>query len=116
MVRVWQNYPRPSCPILVTRCSSTPSKRWRVGKSLSAKRQPTSSTIVGPPVSPGVSALQELFPDGGAGKGSPVPKPFRRSAPNVESDAASAPACWTRDIRRVQIRDQLDECGEGHSE
>jgi hypothetical protein len=51
------------------------------------------------PRSPRVSALQGLFPDGGASKESPVPKPFRRSAPNVESDAASAPACWTSGIR-----------------
>jgi hypothetical protein len=51
------------------------------------------------PRSPRVSVLQELFPDGAARKELPVPKPFRRSAPNVESDAASAPACWTRDIR-----------------
>jgi len=40
------------------------------------------------------------FLDGGASRESPVLKPFRRIAPNVESDAASAPACWIRDIRR----------------
>ena len=51
------------------------------------------------PRSPRVSVLQEPFPDGRAGKGSSVPKPFRRIAPNVESDAASAPACWISDIR-----------------
>ena len=39
------------------------------------------------------------FPDGGASKGLPVPRPFRRSAPNVELDGALAPACWTSDIR-----------------
>ena len=78
--------------------SSTTSKRWGVGKSLSAKRQRTSSTIVGPPFA-WVSALQELFPDGSASKESRVLKPFRRSAPNVESDAASALVCWTSDIR-----------------
>jgi hypothetical protein len=32
-------------------------------------------------------------------KGLPVPKRFRRSARSVESDAASAPACWTSDAR-----------------
>jgi hypothetical protein len=49
--------------------------------------------------SPKVSALQELFPDEGASKELPVPKLFRYSAPNAESNAASAPACWTSDIR-----------------
>jgi hypothetical protein len=43
--------------------------------------------------------LQELFQDEGASKEVPVLKQFRRSAPNVESDAASAPTCWTSDIR-----------------
>jgi len=47
------------------------------------------SAIVEPSVL-GRAGLQELFPDGGAGKEVPVPKPFRRSAPNVESDAASS--------------------------
>jgi hypothetical protein len=44
--------------------------------------------------------LQELFADVGASKELPVPKPFRHSVPNVELDAALAPACWTGDIRR----------------
>src|ERR1022692_2599699 len=49
--------------------------------------------------SPRVGALQELFQDGGASKELPVPKLFRRSAANVGLDVASAPACWTSDIR-----------------
>jgi hypothetical protein len=70
--------------------SSTASKRWRVGKTAPLSLVPRSRRV---------SALQGLFPDGGASKESPVPKPFRRSAPNVESDAASALVCWISDIR-----------------
>ena len=38
-------------------------------------------------------------PDGRASRESPVPQSFRRIAPNVESDGASAPACWISDTR-----------------
>lgn len=51
------------------------------------------------PVHPVTPSLRVSFPDGRASKESPFPKPFRRIAPNVESDAASAPACWISDIR-----------------
>jgi hypothetical protein len=47
----------------------------------------------------GRAGLQELVADVGASKELPVPKPFHRSAPNVELDVASAPACWTSDLR-----------------
>jgi hypothetical protein len=60
-----------------------------------AKRPNTMKAAI---VDPGRARLRELFPDGGGGKEVPVPKPFRRSAPNVESDAASVPACWTSDV------------------
>jgi hypothetical protein len=59
-------------------------------------------------------SLRVSLLDGRASKESPGAKPFRRIAPNVESDEASAPACWIRDIRTVQIRDQLDERCERH--
>jgi hypothetical protein len=51
------------------------------------------------PVQPVTRSLRVSFPDGRASKESPVPKPFRRIVPNVESGAASAPACWISDRR-----------------
>jgi vacuolar iron transporter family protein len=41
----------------------------------------------------------ELSLDDRASRGSSVPQSFRHSAPNVASDAASAPTCWISDIR-----------------
>jgi hypothetical protein len=35
-----------------------------------------------------IGALQELFADVGASKEVPIPKPFRRNAPNVEVGAS----------------------------
>jgi hypothetical protein len=51
------------------------------------------------PNQPVTRSLRVLFRDGGASEESPVPKPFRRIAPNVESDVASAPADWISDPR-----------------
>ena len=103
MARVWQNYPCPSCPILATRSTiHRPPRRDGVLKDVCQPNVDELARAIIPglsPRSPRVSAYRNLFPDGGASKESPVPKPFRRSAPNVESDAASAPACWTSDIR-----------------
>ncbi len=41
----------------------------------------------------------ELSLDDRASKESSVPQSFRHSAPDVASDAASAPTCWISDIR-----------------
>ena len=92
----WHTALIPSAP----RPSGMPAKRPPSGR-VSARKSTRSCCKRWPSR---VGALQELVPDGDASKELPVPKLFRRSAPNAESDEASAPACWTsRFLRRCAL-------------
>jgi hypothetical protein len=89
--------------------SSTASKSWRVGKTLSTKRQRTSSAIIGPPVRLGLAPYRNFFRTGAQVRNRPFQSRFAVAHPTwsrtwrqrqhvgqvaLRADANQRPAFW----------------------